>query len=106
MSFVLVDQPRPHVALVTLNRPERMNAMAFDVMVPLREALEELEPRQRRARRRAHRRRRAASARAPTRPTPGVLPNIDGLTPVDDRAARHGAARRRRAGAARACTSR
>jgi enoyl-CoA hydratase len=40
MSFVLVDTPRPHVALVTLNRPERMNAMAFDVMIPLREALE------------------------------------------------------------------
>ncbi|WP_406279743.1 enoyl-CoA hydratase [Nocardia sp. NBC_00881] len=42
MSFVLVDTPRPHVALVTLNRPERMNAMAFDVMIPLREALEEV----------------------------------------------------------------
>ncbi|HUO48671.1 MAG TPA: enoyl-CoA hydratase [Acidimicrobiales bacterium] len=41
-SFVLVDRPRPHVALVTLNRPERMNAMAFDVMVPLRRTLEEL----------------------------------------------------------------
>jgi enoyl-CoA hydratase len=42
VSFVLVERPRPHVALVTLNRPERMNAMAFDVMVPLRETLEEL----------------------------------------------------------------
>jgi enoyl-CoA hydratase len=42
MSFVLVDKPRPHVALVTLNRPERMNAMAFDVMIPLREALEQV----------------------------------------------------------------
>jgi enoyl-CoA hydratase len=42
MSFVVIDKPRPHVALVTLNRPERMNAMAFDVMIPLREALEEL----------------------------------------------------------------
>ena len=41
-NFVLVDHPRPHVALVTLNRPERMNSMAFDVMVPLKEALEEL----------------------------------------------------------------
>jgi enoyl-CoA hydratase len=40
MSFVLIDTPRPHVTLVTLNRPERMNAMAFDVMIPLREALE------------------------------------------------------------------
>ena len=42
MSFVLIDKPRPHVALVTLNRPERMNAMAFDVMIPLREALESI----------------------------------------------------------------
>jgi len=30
------------VALVTLDRPERMNAMAFDVMVPLRDALLEV----------------------------------------------------------------
>jgi len=42
MPFVLIDKPRPNVALVTLNRPERMNAMAFDVMIPLREALEAL----------------------------------------------------------------
>jgi enoyl-CoA hydratase len=41
-DFVRVDSPRPHVALVTLNRPERMNSMSFDVMVPLREALEAL----------------------------------------------------------------
>jgi enoyl-CoA hydratase len=41
-GFVLVDRPRPHIALITLNRPERMNSMAFDVMVPLREALAEV----------------------------------------------------------------
>ena len=41
-SFVLVEKPAPHITLVTLNRPERMNAMAFDVMIPLREALEEV----------------------------------------------------------------
>jgi enoyl-CoA hydratase len=40
MSFILVDKPHPGVALVTMNRPERMNAMAFDVMIPLRDALE------------------------------------------------------------------
>ncbi|BBX44506.1 enoyl-CoA hydratase [Mycobacterium cookii] len=40
MSLVLVEHPRPQVALITLNRPERMNSMAFDVMVPLKEALE------------------------------------------------------------------
>src|SRR3954468_6702436 len=42
MPYILVEKPRPHVTVVTLNRPERMNAMAFDVMVPLREALEEV----------------------------------------------------------------
>jgi enoyl-CoA hydratase len=40
MSFVRVERPRDGVALVTLDRPDRMNAMAFDVMIPLREALE------------------------------------------------------------------
>ncbi|MBV8295796.1 MAG: enoyl-CoA hydratase, partial [Acidimicrobiia bacterium] len=42
MSYVLVEKPRPHVTLITLNRPERMNAMAFDMMIPLRERLEEV----------------------------------------------------------------
>ncbi|EKF23787.1 enoyl-CoA hydratase/isomerase family protein [Mycolicibacterium hassiacum DSM 44199] len=41
-EYVLVDRPRPHIALVTLNRPERMNSMAFDVMVPLKRVLDEL----------------------------------------------------------------
>ncbi len=41
-DFVLVDRPRPGVALVTLNRPERMNSMAFDVMIPLKAVLAEL----------------------------------------------------------------
>jgi enoyl-CoA hydratase len=41
-SFVQVDYPATGVALVTLNRPERMNAMAFDVMVPVRERLIEI----------------------------------------------------------------
>jgi len=41
-NFVLVERPRPQVAQVTLNRPERMNSMAFDVMVPLQQVLDEL----------------------------------------------------------------
>ena len=40
MSFVQIDKPRPYVTRITLNRPERMNAMAFDVMIPLREAID------------------------------------------------------------------
>src|SRR5881275_266679 len=42
MTFVRVERPVDAVALVTLDRPERMNAMAFDVMVPLRETLEQI----------------------------------------------------------------
>jgi enoyl-CoA hydratase len=39
VNFILVSRPVPEVAVVTLNRPERMNAMAFDVMVPFRDQL-------------------------------------------------------------------
>jgi enoyl-CoA hydratase len=42
MSFVEVTKPHPSVSLVTLNRPERMNAMAFDVMIPFRDRLREI----------------------------------------------------------------
>jgi enoyl-CoA hydratase len=42
VSFLKVETPRPGITLVTLNRPERMNAMAFDVMIPFREALERI----------------------------------------------------------------
>jgi len=42
MSFTEITRPHPHVAVVTLNRPERMNAMAFDVMIPLRDRLREI----------------------------------------------------------------
>ena len=41
-DFVRVDRPVPGVAVVTLDRPERMNAMAFDVMVPVRDQLVEV----------------------------------------------------------------
>jgi len=41
-GFVLLDRPQPHIALITLNRPERMNSMAFDVMVPLAKVLAEI----------------------------------------------------------------
>jgi enoyl-CoA hydratase len=42
MAFTLIEKPRPHVSLITLNRPERMNAMAFDLMIPFRAALEDV----------------------------------------------------------------
>ena len=40
MSFITVEKPVASVTVITLNRPERMNAMAFDVMLPLKEQLE------------------------------------------------------------------
>ncbi len=39
MPYVTIDKPRPHVGLITMNRPERMNAMSFDTVGPLYEAL-------------------------------------------------------------------
>lgn len=41
-DYVLLERPRPQVALITLNRPDRMNSMAFDVMVPLRAVLDDV----------------------------------------------------------------
>ncbi len=40
MPFVAIEKPRPHVSVVVLNRPERLNAMSFDTVVPLHEAIE------------------------------------------------------------------
>ena len=39
---ILIDKPRPHTSVITLNRPERMNSMAFELMVPLHDAFAEV----------------------------------------------------------------
>ena len=104
-NFVLVDRPRPNVALVTLNRPERMNSMAFDVMVPLKAALEELTY--------------DNSVRAVVltgagrgfssgadHKSAGSVPHIDGLTRPDVRAAFDAGPRRRHPRHCARCTSR
>lgn len=36
--LVRIDKPRPHTTVITMNRPERLNSMAFELMVPLHEA--------------------------------------------------------------------
>ena len=41
-DFITIEKPRPGITVIKMNRPDRMNAMAFDVMVPLKEALEEV----------------------------------------------------------------
>lgn len=42
MALIEISAPAPHVRVVTLNRPERMNALSFDTVLPLREALAEV----------------------------------------------------------------
>lgn len=39
MPYVRTDKPRPHVSRITLDRPERMNAMSFELVGPLYEAI-------------------------------------------------------------------
>jgi enoyl-CoA hydratase len=42
MPAVLVDQPQPGVTLLTLNRPEKLNAMDVDLVADLHAALDEV----------------------------------------------------------------
>lgn len=38
-SLVLVERPRPHVAVVRLHRPDRLNALSIDLVTELHDAL-------------------------------------------------------------------
>jgi len=40
LSLVEITNPQPHVRQITLNRPERLNAMSIDLVIELNEALE------------------------------------------------------------------
>jgi enoyl-CoA hydratase len=42
VALVLVDRPQPHTAVVTLHRPDRLNAMSIDLVIELYDALEAL----------------------------------------------------------------
>jgi enoyl-CoA hydratase len=42
MELVLVEHPRPHVAVVTLHRPERLNALSIDLALELDRVLGEV----------------------------------------------------------------
>src|SRR5689334_4873988 len=42
MDLVLVDHPQPHTAVVTLHRPDRLNAMSIELVIELHDALEEV----------------------------------------------------------------
>jgi len=41
-SLVLVEKPQPHTTVITLNRPERLNAMSIDLVIALHDALEDV----------------------------------------------------------------
>jgi len=38
-EFIQIEKPRPNTTVIRMNRPERMNSMAFEAMVPLHEAI-------------------------------------------------------------------
>jgi enoyl-CoA hydratase len=42
MRTVTIDKPRPHVSVVSLNRPERLNAMSIELCLDLKSALEQV----------------------------------------------------------------
>lgn len=42
MATVTLEKPRPHVSVVSLNRPERLNAMSIDLCLELKTALEQI----------------------------------------------------------------
>ncbi len=41
-SIIQIEKPRPHTTVIRMNRPERMNSMAFEAMIPLHEAIVEV----------------------------------------------------------------
>jgi enoyl-CoA hydratase len=42
VSHVRVEKPRPRTSVIVMDRPERMNSMAFELVVPLHEAIEQV----------------------------------------------------------------
>ena len=42
-DLVLLDRPRPDIAVVTLNRPDRLNALSFALVDQLHAALDEVQ---------------------------------------------------------------
>lgn len=42
MRYIRIEKPRPHTSVVVMDRPERMNSMSFEQMIPLHDALDEV----------------------------------------------------------------
>ena len=43
MPHLDLTYPRPEIALITLNRPEKLNALTYDLVRELHEALREID---------------------------------------------------------------
>lgn len=41
-SYVRIEKPRPRTSVIVMDRPERMNSMAFDLVVQLHEAIDQV----------------------------------------------------------------
>jgi enoyl-CoA hydratase len=39
VSYIRIEKPRPHTSVIVMDRPERMNSMAFEQAIPLRDAM-------------------------------------------------------------------
>jgi len=42
VSHVRIEKPQPHTSVIVMDRPERMNSMAFELAVPLHDAIAEV----------------------------------------------------------------
>lgn len=42
MAYVEIEKPAPHVSVIRLNRPERLNALSFETVMPLHDAIVEV----------------------------------------------------------------
>lgn len=42
MAYIEIRKPHPHVSAITLNRPERLNALSFETVAPLHDAILEV----------------------------------------------------------------
>lgn len=80
-QWIRVDRPRAGIAVLTMDRPERRNSMAFDLMIPLREELERI-GRDNEVRVLVLTGAGPAFCSGADLENPGRIPDIDGLTPV------------------------
>jgi enoyl-CoA hydratase len=42
MAYIEIGKPQPHISTITLNRPERLNALSFETVAPLHDAILEV----------------------------------------------------------------